>query len=164
MRRVSPDETAAWLELARAHGFVDAEGHVQLGRHVVEDLGDVWALRLVTPLPAEPVTDDLQPKAPPIRFDRTPLGQVIIPGRWWATLFERVSADPTVTPEVRQEALRLAREGRFADTLLPPDTDTVVLPLPDREGRPVPWEALLPGTRLVLPLLAEVEEDREADG
>ena len=147
MREPTQQETDQWIELARQHGFVDEQDKFETGHYTTEDVeGGAIAIRFITPLPADIYTENLEPKSPPIRFCRTPEGQIIIPGRWWANALERLSMDDEYPTDVRQKALRVSRMVDFEDILLPANTDTIEILAPDRNGNLVPHEAIKPDT------------------
>ena len=153
MRQVTREEAEAWTEMARQYGFVNADGQIALGRYVVEiaETGQL-SVEFVTPCPAGLHDEDLHPKIPPILFDRTPAGEIILPGRWWQLTFQRLSEDESAPAEVRKNAALLARGADFGNALLPPDTDTISFLAPNWEGNLVRHEALPPGTRVDLSL------------
>jgi len=95
MRQVTPEEAETWTAMARQYGFVAADGTIALGRYVVEkgETGQL-SLEFVTPCPAGLYDEDLRPKTPPILFDRTPAGEIILPGRWWQLTFSVPSPWP----------------------------------------------------------------------
>lgn len=167
MRLVTPEETEEWRALARQYGFVNEQGDFALGRFVFEKFGleRVGAARIyvrfITPVPAGLYTGDLQRKGPPILFDRTAEGQIIIPGRWWQSSFERFSEDAAASADVRRQAARIARHGRFSDAVLPADVETIALLVPDEKGEPVPHEAVPPGTRAIILVEGELERQEE---
>ena len=80
MRKVTKEEAKAWKELAREHGFVNEEGHFALGRFVVDESDENHLhMQFITPLPAGLYTEnDLQLKTPPILFERTSTGEIIL--------------------------------------------------------------------------------------
>jgi len=149
MRQVTPDEVETWTALARQYGFVNAGGQIELGRYVVEqtETGQRY-MKFITPLPAGLEEEDLRAKAPPILFDRTPPGEIILSGRWWQLVFERLSEPAHVRGEMRQKAALAARTTQFEDLLLPADTDTITFLAPDRTGNLIVHEALPPGTTI----------------
>jgi hypothetical protein len=153
MRPVTAAEVEAWSALARRHGFMNEAGDFAFGRYIVETTagGDV-SIVFITPVPAGLYTEDLQPKTPPIRFDRTSGGEIILPGRGWQRTFERISEDETAPPEIRHIAGLAARHVQATDARLPPDTETIAILAPDDQGRMIPHEALPPGTRVSLQL------------
>lgn len=167
MRLVTPEETEEWRALARQYGFVNEQGDFALGRFVFEKFGLERAgagrvyVRFITPVTAGLYTEDLQRRTPPILFDRTSEGQVIIPGRWWQSSFERFSEDPAAPADVRRQAARIARHGRFSDAVLPADVETIAILVPDEKGEPVPHEALPPGTRAIILVEGEFERQEE---
>ncbi|MBI2073132.1 MAG: hypothetical protein HYT81_08895 [Gemmatimonadetes bacterium] len=166
MRPVTNEEAEEWTALARRYGFVNEQGDFALGRFVFGKFGleRVGAARLyvrfITPVPAGLYTEDLQRKTPPILFDRTAEGQVILPGRWWQGNFERLSEDPQAPADVRQHAARLARHARFSDALLPASVETIAILAPDERGELAPHEAVPPGTEAVI-LVAGAPEQQE---
>jgi hypothetical protein len=142
---------------------VGETGGIDLGRFtyvgLVERAGQRAALlELVTPLPAEPYDRELRPKAPPVMFDRTAAGELIVPGRWWHHLFERLAGEPRL-PDAwyRLAAPVVARRVEITDALLPADTDTIALAVPDDAGHLVLHEALKPGTRMTVPVWFSAE-------
>jgi hypothetical protein len=150
MRRVTQAEAAQWTELAREHGHVDDEGRILFGHFTVEsDAPDgAMRLRLVTPLVAELYSGaTLARKQPPIMFDRAPSGEIIIPGRWWHSMFERLSE---YEGEGRATAARVSRLVRVDDIHLPAETDTIGFIAPDDNGNYVVHEALPPGVEITL--------------
>ena len=156
MRPVTPEEGEAWRALARQYGFVNEQGDFALGRLIFAKFGleRVGAARIyvrfITPVPAGLYTEDLQRKSPPILFDRTAEGEVILPGRWWQLNFERLSEDRDAPADVRRRAALLARHARFSDALLPADMETIAILAPDEKGELVPHEAAPPGTQAVI--------------
>ncbi len=155
MRKITRQEAAEWMALARAHGFTDADGRVALGRFVVaQDPDGRVRLTFVTPVIAGAYTEDLQPKTPPILFDRTPDGRIILPGRWWQHLFERAAEDESIPAEARRLGGVAARHVFVPDVFLPPDTDTIQMSAPDERGEYVTHEALPPGTEAYLDIRA----------
>jgi hypothetical protein len=149
MRQVTHEEAERWTAKAREYGFVNAEGNIALGRFVLErdETGQLY-VEFVTPCPAGFYDEELRPKTPPILFDRTPTGGIILPGRWWQLTFERLSEDEAVPAEVRKGTALMSRGVEFGDAILPPDTDTISFLAPDWEGELVQHEALPPGTRV----------------
>ncbi len=156
MRKVTPQEVKEWVELAEAHGHTDAHGNVAPGRFTVsQERPGEYVLTLVTPLPAPPRTPDLRRKTPPIMFDRTPDGDIVLPlGRWLDFMFEEASRDQP--PEGRMLARALSRAAFTAgDAILPAETDTIEFVLPDEDGNPVVVEALPPGGHITIRLKPE---------
>ena len=126
---------------------VDEQGKFKHGQCTTEDMeGGAIAIWLITPLPAGLFTENLEPKSPPIRFCRTPGGQIIIPGRWWANALENCSMDEELPLDVRQNAARASRVVDFEDILLPANTDTIDILAPDSDGNLVSHEAIKPDT------------------
>ena len=157
MRSPTPQEVERWIALARDRGGVDEEGRWLFGQVVDEgwdrdsDSGG-WRLhfRVITPFLADVYTDDLRPKTPPILFERTAAGEVMLPWRWWQRLFERMSESSRVAEAFRRLAAGFAREAKFSDVLLPATTDTIEVYAPDETGGQVAHEALPPGTLVTL--------------
>jgi len=159
MRPVTRDEAASWLAVARQYGVVDDEGRFAFGRYVLERAdAHRWTVRFITPVPAGLYTEDLRPKVPPIQFDRTPAGEIILPGRLWQSTFERLSDDPTVPPDVRRVAATVGRTVSISDCLLPADQETVLIGAPDEQGAMIPHEALPPGTCVEFTLTARGDD------
>lgn len=166
LRPVTKEEAEEWRALARQYGFVNEQGDFALGRFVFEKFGleRVGAARIyvrfITPVPAGLYTEDLQRKSPPILFDRTAEGQVILPGRWWQRNFERLSEDAQAPADVRQRAALLARRARFSDAILPADVETIAILASDDKGELVPHEAVPPETKTVI-LVEGVPDQQE---
>jgi len=120
----------------------------------------VITIRFVTPVPAGLYSEDLKPKAPPILFDRRPSGEIILPGRWWQYMFEKLSESDDVPPDVRRTAAIMARSVDVSDGLLPADTDTIEFEAPDDDGDLVLHEALPPGTVVRIRLLPQLKTRR----
>ncbi len=153
MRKPTTEEAATWLSMAREHGFVGEEGTFKLGRFLVEGSEEdaIIYVQFVTPVPAARYAEGtLQPKAPPVVFERTSAGEIILPGRWWASMFETLSGQPEAPPDQRQTALFASRHVRAGDVYLPAETDTIEILAPDHKGDMVPHEALKPGTRCII--------------
>jgi hypothetical protein len=149
MRRVTQQEGEGWRALAQQHGFGSAEGRFVLGRFIVEDRDEHGlVLCVVTPIPADLDAEKHQLKTPPIMFDRTPADEIVVPGRWWQLMFENVSADAAAPAEMRQMAATMAATTICSDVLLPADSDTVEIAVPDSQGNMATYEALPPGTRM----------------
>jgi hypothetical protein len=83
-------------------------------------------------------------------FDRTPSSEIIVPGRWWLHMCERLSDTPGVDSETAQTTLALAQALRVEDAILPSDFETVEVLLVNEFDQPVKHEALPPGTRMRL--------------
>ena len=120
MRKMTQKEAEEWTELVRKEGF---------GRLKLESQDDrKLTLKLITPLIAEPYSNqNLKRKHSPIMFDRTQNGEIIIPGRWWVDMTERLSEDAILESD-RESLLQLSRMMDCQDTLLTPDTDTIEFP------------------------------------
>jgi hypothetical protein len=149
MQRVTQQEGESWLALAQQHGFGSAEGRFVLGRFIVEDRDENGlVLCVVTPIPAGLGAGKPQLKTRPVMFGRTPADEIVVPGRWWQLTFENVSADAAAPAEMRQMAATMATTTICSDVLLPPDSDTVEIAVPDSQGHMTRYEALPPGTRM----------------
>jgi hypothetical protein len=149
MREVTQAEAERWTALAQEHGFANEDGDVLPGRFVVEDMeGDTMTLRLITPIIADHYTENLEEKMPPIMFDRNAAGEIILPGRWWADMFERVSDRVELTDHEATTAISLERNAKYADIRLPADTDTIAFTAAGPDGNPVTYEALPPEGRI----------------
>ncbi|HTI53562.1 MAG TPA: hypothetical protein VMC04_04975 [Verrucomicrobiae bacterium] len=149
MRRVTQQEGESWRALAQQHGFGSAEGRFVLGRFIVEDRDENGlVLCVVTPIPAGLDAGEAQLKTSPVMFDRTPANEIVVPGRWWQLMFENVSADAAAPAEMREMAAMMATTTTCRDVLLPADSDTVEIAVPDSQGTMTRYEALRPGTRM----------------
>ena len=149
MRRVTQQEGEGWRALAQQHGFGSAEGRFVLSPFIVEDRDEHGlVLCVVTPIPAGLDAEKHQLKTPPIMFDRTPADEIVVPGRWWQLMFENVSEDVSAPAEMRQMAATMAATTVCRDVLLPGDSDTVEIGVPDSRGHVATFEALPPGTRM----------------
>jgi hypothetical protein len=146
MRRVTAEEAAYWQELAEEHGFTDEDGNIALGRFRVERVDrNTIALRFITPIVAGLYTDGLEEKQPPIMFDRTANGEIIIPGRWWQHMFEKLS-ETDDDEDIRRTAFSAAHGAvRFHDSHIPSDVETIRFLAPNASGQLVLHEALPPG-------------------
>jgi len=159
MRKISQEEAKRWTELARNHGFVNDEGAIALGRFIVEGSSDetgYMIIEFITPCPAGLFGENLQPKTPPIMFDRTATGELIFPGRWWQHMFEELSKHAATPPE-RQTARIASRHVICSDAHLPADTDTISFLAPDEQGNLIVHEALPPGTRVPMEIRPKTE-------
>ncbi len=147
MRIPSKEEVESWRALARDYGFLNEEGQFGLGRFVTEPGEEGYiTVRFITPVPAGLYTEDtITRKTPPVMFDRTPAGEIILPGRWWASCFEALSEEPDAQDDMRESALSMSRSCRIDDALLPSGTDTISILCPDDKGQMVRTEALVPG-------------------
>ena len=153
MRKISQSEADEWMGLARERGFVNDRGELALGRFQVEAAaGGQLRLTFLTPLVAGTYSADLQRKTPPFLFDRTPDGRIIIPGRWWQSMFETLAALDAVPEGERQLSAVAARHVVVKDALLPFETDTIEMRVPDEDGAYVTHEAVPPGTVLCVNL------------
>lgn len=149
MRAVTPQEGESWRALAQRHGFGSAEGRFALGRFVVEDRDENGlVLAVITPILAGLDAGDAQLEARPVMFDRTRADEIVVPGRWWQVMLENVSEDTAAPAEMRQMATTLAATTTCPDVVLPADSDTVEIAVPDPRGHVVRHEALPPGTRM----------------
>jgi hypothetical protein len=148
MRRITREEGTRWMALAKEYGFATDQGDFALGRFVVEHAAPdrTMTLRIITPIPADLFTEsELARKTPSIMFERTATGEIVLSGRWWMTVFQKLSEAADAPPTVRSGAAALARATVADDTHLPADTDTIEIGAPDSTGELVPTEALPPG-------------------
>jgi hypothetical protein len=158
MRNMTEREAESWLALAREHGFGGSEGRFVLGRFIVTGRdADGLVLSVVTPIPAGLHRRIVKAEAPPIMFDRTPAGEIIVPGDWWRIMFQQVTEDGSAPAAMRQMAATIATTIVCSDSVLPADTDTIEIVAADSEGHPLPYEALPPGTQLRVRLHASPE-------
>jgi hypothetical protein len=139
-------------------GALDATGKLDLGgRFEVDKLksGPV-IIRLITPLvvPDRYSEVTLEKKTPPIMFDRTSAGKIIVPGRWWHRIFEETSVDDSKPQEIREIAQEARRKWFGGDVLIPHGL-TFELLIPTEDGTKIPHEALPPGTEIRLRLSDE---------
>lgn len=151
MRLITDEEAEYWEALARQYGYVDKEGNIIPSRIALERVEKVWQLhvRIITPVTSAPHTEDLGKKTPPILFDRTPDGRIFLPGRWCQYIFEHLSDETILPPELRGQGKFLARHARFRDVLLPPGIETVAFDVMDEQRNWVRYEALPPLTQIV---------------
>lgn len=157
MRNMTEREAENWLALARAHGFG--------GRFIVEGRdGDGLMLSVITPIPAGCRGRNVQARMPPIMFDRTPAGEIIVPGDRWRLMFERVTQDESSPAAMRHMAATIATTIVCNDALLPAGTDTIEILAADSEGNVVTHEALPPGTQIRIRLRASPEQDSRGRG
>jgi hypothetical protein len=91
---------------------------------------------------------------PPITFDRTPEGEIIVPGRWWQHVFERSSESPDMPDELREVARKLAQHAKVSDAHVPASVETISFLAPDRNGNLVVHEALPPEGRIDISLVS----------
>ena len=153
MRKITQKGADRWIAMARERGLVNEDGELALGRFQVEAAPNgQLRLTFLTPLVAGTYSEALQRKTPPILFDRTPEGQIIIPGRWWQSMFETLAALDAVPEGERQLSAVAARHVVVEDALLPPETDTIEMRVPDEDGAYVTHEAVPPGTVLCVNL------------
>jgi hypothetical protein len=146
MRKVTQEEADRWMQVAEEHGFADGKG-MALGRYVTEGMENgAMTIRFITPVPAGLYSEDLRRKTPPIMFDRLPSGEIILPGRWWQLMLEKLSESEEAPADVRKTAALAARMVDVTDGFLPADTDTIEIDAPDDDGNLVTHEALPPGT------------------
>jgi hypothetical protein len=151
MRSVTRDEANEWMALAQEHGYVNKQGQLELGRFEFEP--EVQAIRIVTPFIAPLFKEDLTRKTPPIQFDRTPDGQLIIPGRLWQDVMSRLSEVEDLTEELRAAAAQAARHMHVEDAYLPAETYTIAMRAPDDQDEVVTFEALKPGTYIGIQMI-----------
>ncbi len=158
MRLPTRQETEEWCALARDHGFLNDEGQFDLGKFlVVEGEGESSiGIKFITPVAAGSYTEDmLQRKSPPVLFERTAEGDIILPGRWWVSMLEALSDNDDLSAEDRERALIASRHVEVANTFLPVSTDTIDILAPDPDGTLVSHEALKPGTMCLIRLTAK---------
>src|SRR5262245_48988812 len=150
MRKITRQEAEQWTDLARRRGFINDKGSIALGRFTIEPGSRPMQVRLLTPMVAGEYTDDLQRKQPPVLFDRTATGEIVLPGRWWKHMFEKMADAEDRPADIRHPAVKAARFVLVDDLDLPADTDTIEMEAPDEDGRVVTFEALPPGTVFTL--------------
>jgi hypothetical protein len=165
MRRPTQAEVGARMAQAKELGLVNEEGLFALGRYHVEGQHPDGGLALVfdTPVVASLEGPDLQPMQPPIMFDRTEDGRIILPSRWWQHTFEKVAQSEETPAEVRREAWIAAQTVVVPDAYLPSDTDTIEIMAYDRADNLVPFEALKPGTVCRIGFMGTVEDDDDEE-
>ena len=153
MRKVTRQEADEWLALAKHHGFTNDTGGFALGRFITEPTDEEGTIRVrfITPAPAGLYTESgLHRKTPPILFDRTPSGDIIIPGRWWASMLEALAGHSDVPKDVGATASIASRHIVISDAYLPAETDTISISAPGVDGEPVSTEALIPGCSCII--------------
>jgi hypothetical protein len=154
MRSITAEEAKRWMQLAEEQGHV-RDGHFELGRFRTEFDREhdppLIHLRIVTPIVAPERDEELQPKTPPIMFDRTEDGRLIIPGRWIANVFEGAAMMPETSAAERAVGLQFAR-AMIPDMYMPADFDTIEVEAPNEEGEFVVFEALPPGGTITIRL------------
>ena len=134
-----------WAALAREHGFGSTEGRFALGRFIVEGRDeDGLVLYVITPIPAGLDSQNVPAKGPPIMFDRTPAGDIIVPGGWWQLMFEQVTQDESMPTAMREMAASIATNILCNDALLPADADTIEVLAP--VSATASWTVLKTGT------------------
>jgi hypothetical protein len=165
MRNMTKREAERWLALAREHGFGSSEGRFALGRFIVEGRdADRLTLSVITPIPAGLHRPNIRTTPPPIMFDRTPAGEIIVPGGWWRLMFDQVTQDEGAPAAMRQMAATIAATVVCSDALLDADTDTIEISASDSEGNVIPHEALPPGTQIRVSLQARQVERKVPGG
>jgi hypothetical protein len=153
MRAITQEDAERWTSLANEHGYVTDDGNILIGRYTIEEglRSDSMSIRVIIPIIAGPYTDLLERKTPPIMFDRTDDGRIVLPGRWWQRLFEKVSEDESVDDDLAAYAAAASRQLVFEDVYLPADFETIsfLAALVDSDGdEPVQHEAIPPDTIL----------------
>jgi hypothetical protein len=152
--------TDSAMELFQAQGLVNSNGDVGVGGCMfLPSGGGRVSVLLVTPCPADEYDDNLQRKPSPVRFDRTPEGAIILPGRWFLTKIEELADNPTVSEELRTTARRFSRTARVQPLILPSEIPTVALNVPAQDGSQTQLEALPGGTTLTVTVQREANPD-----
>jgi hypothetical protein len=154
MRQISPRECEQWIDLARRYGFTSDDGSINFGEFVYEE-GEPPVWRFITPIRATDYTPNLQRKTPPILFDRTPTGEILLPGRLVQHVFARFAAKledaaANTSDDMRGMAWQAARTLPPGDVLFPADTETFLLGAQDHEGNVIAYEVLPPGPTIAL--------------
>jgi len=148
---IPPAVWEQWLADAQQYGF----GTYRFGSSWAGgDRPGCLTLHFNTLVPASLYVSAEKQKAPPILFNRTPTGEIILPGRW---IQEYIAAASWVEDNSPEELRLLAQEFSnpgTVDALVPAgpeqlkatSADTLLISLPDLEGRAVSQEVLLPRT------------------
>ena len=144
LRRVTSQQHTQWLAQAQRYGLLLRSSEFALGCFRIAAWAGGPLLEVLTPLPADRYDAELHTKPVPVRFDRTPAGEVILPGRWWQAAFERLSREPEHPLELRRLA-GLAARAAVPNLLLEANIATVAVLIDGIET-----EALPPGTLLQL--------------
>ena len=145
--------TDSAMELFQAQGLVNSRGAVGVGRcMLLPSRGEGLSLLLVTPCPVDEYDDNLQRKPSPVRFERTPEGAIVLPGRWFLSKVEDLADNPTVPDGLRETARQFSRTALVQPLVLSPEIPTVALNVPTQDGSQVLLEALPGGTTLTVTL------------
>jgi hypothetical protein len=144
------------MELFQAQGLVNSGGDVGVGRcMLLPSQGAGLSLLLVTPCPVDEYDDNLQRKPSPVRFERTPEGAIVLPGRWFLTKVEELADNPTVPEGLRDTARQFSRTALVQPLILTPEIPTVALNVTAQDGSETLLEALPGGTTLTVTLERE---------
>ncbi|HKU53286.1 MAG TPA: hypothetical protein VJQ25_12500 [Nitrospira sp.] len=148
--------TDSAMKLFQDHGLMNQSGEVALGRCILlPSQNEGLSLLLVTPCPVDEYDDNLQRKPSPVRFDRTPEGAIVLPGRWFLTKIEELADNPTVSEDLRDTARRFSRTALVQSLILPSEIPTVALNVPAQDGSQTQLEALPGGTTLTVTVQRE---------
>ena len=143
------------MEVLQAHGLVNSGGDVAVGRcMLLPSQGAGLSLLLVTPCPVDEYDDNLQRRPSPVRFERTPEGGIVLPGRWFLTRVEELADNPAVPGDLRDTARRFSRTAVMEPLILSPEIPTVALNVRAQDGSQTLLEALPGGTTLTVILSA----------
>ncbi len=134
------------MRLCDAQGLVE-EGNLPLGRCLLlprrED--ELFSLLLVTPWPADEYSEDLCRLPSPVQCQRNHRDQIVLPVRFLLAKFDEVANNPAVPESTRALALQLSRRVLPGDILMPSDTKTIAITIPESDGTTRMIEALPAG-------------------
>jgi hypothetical protein len=143
--------TDSAMEVFQAQGLVNSGGEVAVGRcMLLPSQGTGLSLLLVTPCPVDEYDDNLQRKPSPVRFERTPEGAIVLPGRWFLTRVEELADNPAVSEDLRDTARQFSRTALVQPLILSPEIPTVALQVGAEDGSQTLLEALPGGTTLTV--------------
>ncbi len=143
--------TNSAMEVFQAQGLVNSGGDVTVGRcMLLPSQSAGLSLLLVTPCPVDEYDDNLQRKASPVRFERTPEGAIVLPGRWFLTKMEELADNPAVPEDFRDTARQFSRTALVEPLILSSETPTVALNVCAQDGSQTLLEALPGGTTLTV--------------
>ncbi len=134
------------MQVFLEHGLTTESGDVKMNQCILLPPPGIHLL-VALPWPADQYGPELQRKSPPIQFERTEQGEIIIPFRSVLGKVEELVSNPAASEALQAFALDMSRRAESRpDIVLPASVETVALKIEEEDGTTTITEALAAGT------------------
>lgn len=147
--RNNPEATADHLMAVLDAQNITRSDNVIVGRCLLlPQYEGGFSLLTITPILADEKDAAGRWKPSPVRFDRTPEDEVILPAHWLRDRLAELAENPRASEQVRTWARTMSRCGTMEPIVAPAMHETAAVTIRDNDGTERIVEALPPGTVL----------------